>query len=136
MKDLKRYKIFKNSKNFFLSGSLILVGLILSQPVKAQVDTLNKYILTPKAGPEPHINGAKVLGLRPGHPLLFTIPVSGERPITFSAKGLPDGVKLDAVNGRLSGEIDKKGDYKISLKAKNSKGESNSSLLIKVGEDI
>ena len=55
-------------------------------------DTLSQYILTPKAGPEPKINGPKVFGVRPGHPVIFTIPASGTRPMTFSADNLPNGI--------------------------------------------
>lgn len=126
----------KYSKTFLFSVGLMLLSLLSSQSLKAQVDTLNKYILTPKARPEPHINGAKIFGVRPGHPILFTIPVSGERPIAFSVKGLPKGVRLDAVNGRLSGRIERKGDYSISLKVSNKYGKCSSTLWIKVGEDI
>src|SRR5215203_6403151 len=68
-------------------------------------DTLSKYILPPKEGPAPKINGPKVFGVRPGHPILFTIPASGKKPMTFSADNLPKGVTVDAKTGRLSGSI-------------------------------
>jgi hypothetical protein len=32
-----------------------------------------KVILTPKPGPAPRINGAKIFGVRPGSPFLYTI---------------------------------------------------------------
>ena len=48
-------------------------------------------VLTPKPGPKPRINGARVFGIRPGSPFLFTIAVTGDRPMTFSAKHLPAG---------------------------------------------
>ena len=44
-------------------------------------------ILTPKPAASPRINGAKVLGVRPGSPFLFTIAATGDRPMTFSADG-------------------------------------------------
>jgi alpha-galactosidase len=37
-------------------------------------------ILTPAPGPAPRINGARVLGVRPGSPFLFRIPATGGRP--------------------------------------------------------
>ena len=46
-------------------------------------------ILTPAPKPQPRINGPMVYGCRPGHFFLYRIPCQGERPITFSAKGLP-----------------------------------------------
>ena len=46
-------------------------------------------ILTPKPGPAPRINGARVFGVRPGTPFLFTIAATGERPMGFGPKGCP-----------------------------------------------
>ena len=41
-------------------------------------------ILTPKPSPQPRINSAKVFGVCPGAPFLFTVAATGERPIKFS----------------------------------------------------
>src|SRR5206468_11525358 len=49
-------------------------------------------ILTPAQGKAPRINGPKVFGVRPEHPIVFTIPATGARPIPFSADNLPEGV--------------------------------------------
>jgi len=99
-------------------------------------DTLSQYILTPKSGPKPKINGPKVFGVRPGHPIIFTIPVSGSRPLAISAEHLPKGVTVNAKTGKISGSIAKKGDYIITLKAKNKSGETKRSFKIIVGETI
>src|SRR5215203_2434435 len=74
-------------------------------------DTLSKYILTPKEGPSPKINGPKVFGVRPDHPILFTISATGTKPIIFSAENLPKGVTVDAKTGKISGSISKPGEY-------------------------
>ena len=60
-------------------------------------------VLTPKPSPQPRINGAKIFGVRPGHPLLFTIAATGRRPMQFAAEGLPEGLTLDSQTGRISG---------------------------------
>lgn len=99
-------------------------------------DTLSKYILTPKAGPQPKINGPKVFGVRPGHPIIFTIPASGVRPMTFYADNLPKGLIVDAKTGKISGLIAKEGTYNVTLHAKNKLGEDKRSLKIIVGETI
>ncbi|WP_240676099.1 putative Ig domain-containing protein [Botryobacter ruber] len=99
-------------------------------------DSLAKYILTPKPGPEPRINGAKVFGVRPGHPIVFTVPATGNRPITFSATNLPAGVKLDAKTGKLSGSVAKPGTYVINLQAKNNTGTATRPFKLVVGEEI
>ena len=51
-----------------------------------------KYILTPPAEKTPRINSAKVFGVTPGYPFLYTIAASGRRPIHFSAENLPEGL--------------------------------------------
>ena len=51
-------------------------------------------VLTPKPPATPRINGPKVFGVRPGHPFLFTIPATGERPMEFAADGLPAGLNV------------------------------------------
>src|SRR4051794_8836260 len=105
------------------TATLIVAVLICSYELQAQ-DTLSKYILTPKAGPQPRINGPKVFGVRPGHPILFTIPASGQKPIKFDIDKLLKGVKLDKNTGRLSGSIDKAGEYKMMIEAKNDVGKT------------
>ena len=67
------------------------------------------YILTPPAPATPRINGADVFGVRPGSPFLFTIPATGDRPMTFSVSHLPRGLKVDAATGRITGSLKKKG---------------------------
>ena len=46
---------------------------------------------TPFAG-LPKINLPSVYGASPNKPFLLRIPVTGQRPITYSAKNLPDGL--------------------------------------------
>ena len=56
-------------------------------------------ILTPPAAHTPRVNGPKVFGARPGSPFFYAIPATGDRPMTFSAVGLPKGLTLDAAKG-------------------------------------
>jgi alpha-galactosidase len=92
--------------------------------------------LTPPVPATPRINGAPVFGVRPGHPVLFTIPASGERPMTFAAQGLPAGLTFDATTGRIAGAIATPGTHEITLTAKNAKGSAERKLRVVVGEDI
>ena len=55
-------------------------------------------ILTPKPSPQPRINGPAVYGVRPGNPFLYRIPTTGERPMTFSASNLPEGLAARCEN--------------------------------------
>src|SRR3982751_6326582 len=96
--------IFTSFRYTYKKAIVLWLCCFFSAATIAQ-DSLSQYILTPKPGPEPRINGPRVFGVRPNHPVLFTIPVTGDRPITFSADDLPKGLKLDAKTGRLSGSL-------------------------------
>ena len=94
-------------------------------------------ILTPAAPESPVFNGTEVWGVRPGHPVIFRLPVSGVRPMTFAAKDLPAGVTLDAAKGVLGGVAPaEKGDYPIVVTARNAKGEATKTITLKVGDTI
>jgi alpha-galactosidase len=93
-------------------------------------------ILTPKPGPEPRINGPRVYGERPGRPFLYTIPATGERPMTFSAAGLPEGLALDEKTGRITGKVDQKGEFQVTLKAANARGTDSKPLKIVIGDNV
>ena len=105
-----------------------------TRPAKAVPDQLG--ILTPAPSPAPRINGARVFGVRPGHPILWRVPVSGERPMRFSASGLPAGAKFDAKTGYISGSVAERGEYTISFTASNAKGTAKRELKLVVGDKI
>jgi alpha-galactosidase len=123
-------------KNSYAIALLIICCLYGDATIAQHTDTLSQYILTPKAGPAPRINGPKVFGVRPGHPILFTIPVTGTRPINFSADNVPHGVKVDAKTGKISGSITSPGEYVLTLRVKNKIGQATRKFKIIVGENI
>ena len=94
------------------------------------------YILTPPAPATPRINGANVFGVRPGSPFLYTIPATGDRPMTFSAKDLPRGLELDAKTGRITGTLKNKGEFIVTLAAENSLGAAEKKFRIACGGQI
>ena len=93
-------------------------------------------ILTPPAPATPRINGAKIFGVRPGSPFLFTIPATGDRPMKFSADHLPRGLKLDARTGRITGKLKKPGEFNVTLRAKNKLGAAEEKFRIVCGDTI
>ena len=93
-------------------------------------------IVTPPAPSKPQIHGAKVHGVRPGHPLLYRIPATGVRPMHFSAKGLPAGLKLDPDTGIITGVVEKRGEYPVELQARNSQGTAKRAWKIVAGDQI
>ncbi|MBE9585533.1 putative Ig domain-containing protein [Mucilaginibacter sp. JRF] len=92
------------------------------------------YILTPKAPPTPRINGAQITGVRPNSPLLYKIAATGTKPLTYSAADLPEGLKLDAATGIITGTVAKEGSYPVRIMVKNALGNAERVLTIKVGD--
>jgi alpha-galactosidase len=93
-------------------------------------------VLTPKSSAKPRINGAKVLGARPGSPVLFKIPVTGQRPMSYAVSKLPTGLTLDEQNGIVTGSIGQPGTYLLKVRTKNEFGKAERSLKIVCGDSI
>jgi alpha-galactosidase len=108
----------------------LAVALAVALPLRAA------EILTPPAPETPRINGPKVFGVRPGSPFLFTIPATGDRPMTFSADHLPRGLKLDTQTGRITGQLKKPGEFNVTLRAKNKLGVAEEKFRIICGDTI
>ncbi len=117
----------------FLSSSRL--GLMLAVFTFAMAGQ-EPGILTPPAPPQPRIHGARMYGVRPGHPFLYRIPATGTRPITFSAKGLPKGLKLDKRSGIIGGTSPARGEYKVKLRARNSAGRTERAFTIVAGDKL
>ena len=77
-----------NMKKIMLIAMMVASVAVVSAQEKESFPDLSKYIITPAHKAEPRFNGAKVFGVRPGSPILYTVAVAGERPMKFSAKGL------------------------------------------------
>lgn len=112
------------------------VELVGNYPIEHVVPTAQPYTLTPAPRPEPRINSARRFGARPGHPFLYTIAATGERPIRFSAEGLPNGLSLDEKTGIISGRVAEPGTYQTRLKATNKRGGATADLTICIGDTI
>ncbi len=93
-------------------------------------------VLTPKPPPTPRINGARVFGVRPGAPFLFTIPATGARPMRFAADNLPEGLQIEAGNGQITGSIARRGEYHVTLRASNALGSATRGLKIVCGDRL
>jgi alpha-galactosidase len=93
-------------------------------------------LLTPPAPAKPRINGAQIFGVRPGHDFLFTIAATGDRPMKFAADHLPAGLKLDELTGFITGTLTKRGEYLVTLHAKNNLGKDKGTLKIVCGDEI
>ncbi|XHR92806.1 putative Ig domain-containing protein [Mucilaginibacter sp. UC70_90] len=92
------------------------------------------YLLTPKASLKPMINGASVLGVHPGSPVLHKIAASGQNPLTYTVRNLPQGLALDSKTGIITGVAPQAGNYKVSVSVSNNLGKSERTFTIKSGK--
>jgi alpha-galactosidase len=98
--------------------------------------TEERTVLTPPPAPKPRINGAKAYGARPGSPILFKIAASGEKPMTYEVKGLPEGLTLDAQTGILTGSIAKASSYEMTFTATNARGTAQRPFRLVIGDTL
>ncbi|NDW08551.1 NPCBM/NEW2 domain-containing protein [Dysgonomonas sp. 520] len=94
------------------------------------------YIQTPPASRKPLLNAPYRYGTHPGCPIIFTIPVSGERPLKVEAKNLPAGLSLDTNTGIVTGKIKEKGTYTFDITATNTYGSDTHRFTFEVGEKL
>jgi len=107
-----------------------------AMPLVMGAPPVTPYILTPAESPKPRINGAKVYGVRPGHPFLFLVAATGKRPMIYSAVNLPKGLKLDSQTGIITGKLETKGETMVTLTVKNALGTAKRDLKIVCGDKI
>jgi alpha-galactosidase len=137
------------SAKYFLSALALGTAFISAStnaadsPTNVAPDTIlfhdRPEIRTPAAPPAPRINGPSIFGVRPEHPFLYHIPATGDRPMAFSVKNLPPGLKVDAESGDITGSLQKPGEYTMTLRAQNGKGADHvaeKKFKIVVGETI
>jgi alpha-galactosidase len=97
-------------------------------PVAIDIPVEPRMVLTPKPGPAPRINGPSLTGVTPGHDVLYKIPVTGSRPITYDARNLPPGLTLDRSAGIIRGVIATRGRYPVTFTARNAVGSASKSF--------
>lgn len=123
-----------------ISASLLLTlpafFLLATAPWAHAQSAAADDILTPPPSPRPQINGPAIYGVHPGHPFLYRIPATGDRPMTFSARHLPRSLHLDADTGIIRGVLPTRGDYNITLRARNSLGTAKRHFRIIVGDTL
>jgi len=123
-------------------AALALAALVPAASVAAQEKAAvtlapePRVILTPPPAAAPRINGARVFGVRPGSPFLFTIPATGERPMTFGVEGLPEGLMFDTATGRITGAIAAPGTHAVTFTAANRLGTASRAFKIVCGDTL
>jgi alpha-galactosidase len=103
-------------------------------PARAQKTAAPTLRIATGVSPKPSINGPRVVGTTPGKPFVFLVPASGEGPLTFSAKNLPEGLTLDEKTGIISGSLKQVGTTEVTVTLKGAQGTATRALTI-VGGD-
>lgn len=81
----------------------------------------------------PVIHAPSLLGASTGKPFLYRIPATGERPISFSVKNLPEGI---ALTGQiLSGVLPADGEWTIEITAENAQGKASKEIRFTCAQD-
>ena len=93
-------------------------------------------IRTPPPSTTPRINGPSIFGVRPGSPFLYSIPATGNRPITYHVDGLPTGLTIDTATGRITGRLTERATYSVIFHASNALGTTEKRFRIVVGDKI
>jgi alpha-galactosidase len=104
------------------------------QTMTAPVDTTPLPNIVHEESPEPAIHGPRIIGSTPGRSLLFLIPATGERPLRFAAKNLPEGLALDAETGIITGSLKQAGSTVVELEVSNARGNATRALTIVGGQ--
>ncbi len=84
----------------------------------------------------PHILAPAVFASRPLSSLLYTVPATGQAPLTFSADGLPAGLSLAASSGTFSGTMPAAGSYPVVVAVSNSVGSASATLTLVAGDTL
>jgi alpha-galactosidase len=121
----------------------LLAGLGATPLLPSQGDTVydarieGREILTPRSPAEPRLTGAAIFGVRPGKPVFFRVSATGEKPILFTASGLPAGLVIDPSSGWITGRAPGTPcTSEVQLEVRNSRGLAKGRLTLRVGETI
>jgi alpha-galactosidase len=91
------------------------------------------YPIAPVDRVHTRINGARIVGVTPGHELVFRVPVSGEQPLKLEVRGLPKGLVFDPKEGVVSGVIKSPGEFNFRAIATGPGGTASRTIHITAG---
>jgi alpha-galactosidase len=116
-------------------GVAALFAVAMGGPAALAAQT-DITISTAAAPATPRILGPTIIGSKPGSPLLYTVPATGQSPLTFAATGLPSGLTIDASSGTISGTTPAAGSYPISVTVTNGSGSASATLTLTAGATL
>ncbi len=132
------------TQNHLKTAKMLALLLLAAQPVCAQIVSPNtnlnareeQIVAAARSDAAPHFNGARVIGIRPGTPFLYSLAVTGAQPMAFTVGKLPAGLEFDASSGIIRGTLASPGDFTVTARAKNSAGRAETGLRIVCGDQL
>jgi alpha-galactosidase len=112
----------------------VVSALVLANTARAAQTTITISMAAPPAAPR--IQPPFVLGATPAAPFLYTVPVTGQSPLTVTATGLPAGLTLGGSTGTISGTAPAAGSYPIAVTASNGAGSATATLTLVSGTTL
>lgn len=82
------------------------------------------------AAGKPAIHGPRIVGTTPGRPFLFLVPATGGGPLRYGAAHLPEGLRVDADTGIISGAVTEAGITDAVLEVSGTGGKTTRGLRI------
>lgn len=111
---------------FAVAGSDLLAG------VQAHAQSLSMQ----PAPATPELHAPFIWAARPGTPLLFTVPATGQGTLSYSAKRLPAGLNLSATSGTIGGTAPAAGSYPVTITVSNAMETATATYTITVADTI
>ena len=103
------------------------VGFRVPLPTKEIANAWNRQV-----GGKPAIDSALTASGIVGSPIHWYSISATNYPTSYSATGLPPGLRLDSVEGTILGTPTKQGSYNIELGATNAEGTATATLVFTV----
>jgi alpha-galactosidase len=111
----------------------VRITMRTGRPVALKRPPEPQVILTPAAPVQPRLTGPRIVGTRTGVPFMHRLTATGERPLEFSAQGLPSGLRLNAETGMLEGVISTDQTWRVQVTARNRHGAARQELRVVAG---
>jgi alpha-galactosidase len=84
----------------------------------------------------PRFHGARIVGVRPGTPFVYSLAATGKQPLKFAVAEMPPDLQFDLQTGVFSGMISSPGNYDIRVRAENTVGRVESEFRIVCGDQL
>jgi alpha-galactosidase len=108
----------------------------MPRTISLQSEERTLPISTKPAPARPIINAPYKVGVYTGTPLIWTVPISGARPLSFSAEGLPSELRMNSSTGTITGTLTEPGNHSVLIIARNRAGEARHIVHIIAGDSI